>query len=197
MRIALGIEYDGSRYFGWQRQREVISVQEELEKALSHQHEHPELGRLGQVLLELKMISAERLGLTLAQTTTPAKPAATKPAAAKPAAPAAKPKAPAKPKAEAAPAPAKTAAPKAAPKAPAAKPAALKAAPGDPLPLTGLALAADGSLIAGEVTGSIHKLGALMENAPACNGWTYWHFKTDAGLAPIDVLRAQVRAGMN
>ncbi|RQM63129.1 tRNA pseudouridine(38-40) synthase TruA, partial [Aeromonas enteropelogenes] len=27
MRIALGIEYDGSRYFGWQRQREVISVQ--------------------------------------------------------------------------------------------------------------------------------------------------------------------------
>jgi tRNA U38,U39,U40 pseudouridine synthase TruA len=32
MRIALGIEYDGSRYFGWQRQREVISVQEELEK---------------------------------------------------------------------------------------------------------------------------------------------------------------------
>ena len=61
MRIALGIEYDGSRYFGWQRQREVISVQEELEKALSHQHEHPELGRLGQVLLELKMISAERL----------------------------------------------------------------------------------------------------------------------------------------
>lgn len=39
----------------------------QLEKALSHQHEHPELGRLGQVLLELKMISAERLGLTLAQ----------------------------------------------------------------------------------------------------------------------------------
>ncbi len=39
----------------------------QLEKALSHQHEHPELGRLGQVLLALKMISAERLGLTLAQ----------------------------------------------------------------------------------------------------------------------------------
>ncbi|MDZ7922457.1 MAG: GspE/PulE family protein [Marinagarivorans sp.] len=39
----------------------------QLEKALSHQHQHPELGRLGQVLLELKMISAERLGLTLAQ----------------------------------------------------------------------------------------------------------------------------------
>ena len=55
---------------------------------------------------------------------------------------------------------------------------------------------ADGSLVAGEMTGSIHKLGALMENAPACNGWTYWRFKSDRGLQPIDVLRAQVRAGM-
>ncbi|MBD8512256.1 tRNA pseudouridine(38-40) synthase TruA [Photobacterium sp. WH77] len=35
MRIALGIEYDGSRYFGWQRQRDVDSVQGRLEKALS------------------------------------------------------------------------------------------------------------------------------------------------------------------
>ncbi|WP_341501538.1 tRNA pseudouridine(38-40) synthase TruA [Gallaecimonas sp. GXIMD4217] len=35
MRIALGIEYDGARYYGWQRQREVDSVQERLEKALS------------------------------------------------------------------------------------------------------------------------------------------------------------------
>ncbi|MFC3914443.1 tRNA pseudouridine(38-40) synthase TruA [Pseudaeromonas sharmana] len=35
MRIALGIEYDGSRYYGWQRQREVISIQAKLEAALS------------------------------------------------------------------------------------------------------------------------------------------------------------------
>ena len=55
---------------------------------------------------------------------------------------------------------------------------------------------ADGSLVAGEFTGSIHKLGAILENAPACNGWTYWRFKSDRGLQPIDVLRAQVRAGM-
>jgi tRNA pseudouridine38-40 synthase len=41
MRIALGIEYDGSRYFGWQRQREVISVQAELETALSRIANHP------------------------------------------------------------------------------------------------------------------------------------------------------------
>lgn len=35
MKIALGIEYNGAQYFGWQRQREVKSVQEELERALS------------------------------------------------------------------------------------------------------------------------------------------------------------------
>ncbi|MGC6388994.1 tRNA pseudouridine(38-40) synthase TruA [Ewingella sp. S1.OA.A_B6] len=34
-RIALGIEYDGSAYFGWQRQPDAISVQACLEKALS------------------------------------------------------------------------------------------------------------------------------------------------------------------
>ncbi len=41
MRIALGIEYDGAAYYGWQRQKEVISVQEELEKALSIIANHP------------------------------------------------------------------------------------------------------------------------------------------------------------
>ncbi len=55
---------------------------------------------------------------------------------------------------------------------------------------------ADGSLVSGSLTGSIHKLGALLENAPACNGWTYWRFKTDQGLKSIDALRAEIRAGM-
>lgn len=41
MRIALGIEYDGSQYFGWQRQREVPSVQAEIEKALSKIADQP------------------------------------------------------------------------------------------------------------------------------------------------------------
>jgi modification methylase len=54
----------------------------------------------------------------------------------------------------------------------------------------------DGSLAIGELTGSIHKLGAMVQSAPACNGWTYWHIRTDKGLAPIDVLRAKVRADM-
>lgn len=35
MKIALGIEYNGKNYFGWQRQEKVASVQEALEKALS------------------------------------------------------------------------------------------------------------------------------------------------------------------
>jgi modification methylase len=55
---------------------------------------------------------------------------------------------------------------------------------------------ADGSLVIGDLSGSIHKVGAMVQSAPACNGWTYWHFRTDKGLAPIDVLRAKVRAEM-
>jgi modification methylase len=51
----------------------------------------------------------------------------------------------------------------------------------------------DGSLVIGDLAGSIHKVGAMVQSAPACNGWTYWHFKSDKGLAPIDVLRAKVR----
>jgi len=35
MRIALGVEYDGSAYYGWQRQKDVTSVQRVVEKALS------------------------------------------------------------------------------------------------------------------------------------------------------------------
>lgn len=41
MRIALGIEYDGSRYYGWQRQREVPSVQRELEQVISSVADEP------------------------------------------------------------------------------------------------------------------------------------------------------------
>jgi modification methylase len=55
---------------------------------------------------------------------------------------------------------------------------------------------ADGSLVVGDMAGSIHKVGALLQDAPACNGWTYWHFKTDKGLASIDTLRAKVRSAI-
>lgn len=35
IKIALGVEYDGSNYYGWQRQQAVPSIQEQLECALS------------------------------------------------------------------------------------------------------------------------------------------------------------------
>lgn len=44
-----------------------IIGQEQLKKALIHQHKHPEYGRLGQVLLALQMITPEQLSMTLAQ----------------------------------------------------------------------------------------------------------------------------------
>ena len=40
MRIALGIEYDGAKFFGWQRQRDVATVQECLEAALTQVANH-------------------------------------------------------------------------------------------------------------------------------------------------------------
>lgn len=52
---------------------------------------------------------------------------------------------------------------------------------------------ADGSVMLGKEIGSIHKMGALAQSATACNGWTYWHIKTDGGLIPIDNLRSQMR----
>jgi tRNA pseudouridine38-40 synthase len=41
LRIALGLEYDGSRYRGWQIQAHALSVQAALEKALSSVADHP------------------------------------------------------------------------------------------------------------------------------------------------------------
>lgn len=35
MRIAMGIEYNGSHYYGWQRLSDLVSVQQSLEEALS------------------------------------------------------------------------------------------------------------------------------------------------------------------
>ncbi|RYY47316.1 MAG: site-specific DNA-methyltransferase [Sphingomonadales bacterium] len=48
---------------------------------------------------------------------------------------------------------------------------------------------ADGSLKCGDVTGSIHKVGATLQNAPSCNGWTYWQYEAADGLKPIDAVR--------
>ena len=48
----------------------------------------------------------------------------------------------------------------------------------------------------GEHRGSIHQVGAAVQGAPACNGWTFWHFEVEGARRPIDHLRQQVRAGL-
>lgn len=48
---------------------------------------------------------------------------------------------------------------------------------------------ADGSLSCGVESGSIHKLGATLQGAPSCNGWTFWHHEQEGRLQAIDTLR--------
>ena len=52
---------------------------------------------------------------------------------------------------------------------------------------------ADGTLSSGDKSGSIHRLGAMVQGLDACNGWTFWHFEDAGALKPIDELRAHVR----
>jgi len=53
---------------------------------------------------------------------------------------------------------------------------------------------ADGTLVLGPAIGSIHKIGALAQGLPTCNGWTFWHAERAGGLRVIDAFRAQMRA---
>jgi modification methylase len=50
-------------------------------------------------------------------------------------------------------------------------------------------VSADGSLVSGSARGSIHQVGAAVQNAPSCNGWTFWHFERDGQLVALDKLR--------
>jgi len=52
----------------------------------------------------------------------------------------------------------------------------------------------DGTLISKAVKGSIHQVGAGVQGAPACNGWTFWHVENKGELLSIDIFRQQVRA---
>jgi modification methylase len=48
----------------------------------------------------------------------------------------------------------------------------------------------DGSLdCEGQPAGSIHKVGASLQGAPSCNGWTFWHVDTSKELRVIDAVR--------
>jgi modification methylase len=50
---------------------------------------------------------------------------------------------------------------------------------------------ADGSIACDVNAGSIHKVGAALQGAPSCNGWTFWHVEEGGGLKPLDALRQQ------
>ena len=52
---------------------------------------------------------------------------------------------------------------------------------------------ADGSIACAGAEGSIHKIGARVQGALACNGWTFWHYEADGALKPIDALREAAR----
>ncbi|MDB2682744.1 site-specific DNA-methyltransferase [Alphaproteobacteria bacterium] len=55
----------------------------------------------------------------------------------------------------------------------------------------------DGTVLAqnhvNKYRGSIHKVGAALQDAPSCNGWTFWHFEKDGKTLPIDALRQEIR----
>jgi modification methylase len=50
---------------------------------------------------------------------------------------------------------------------------------------------ADGSIACASHAGSIHKVGAALQGAPSCNGWTFWHVDDGGALKPLDALRQQ------
>ena len=50
---------------------------------------------------------------------------------------------------------------------------------------------ADGSIACEAHAGSIHKVGAALQGAPSCNGWTFWHVEEGGSLIVLDALRQQ------
>ncbi|MDY0028450.1 MAG: site-specific DNA-methyltransferase [Pseudobdellovibrionaceae bacterium] len=62
-------------------------------------------------------------------------------------------------------------------------------------------VSADGSVVmndgVNQYRGSIHKVGAAVQSAPSCNGWTYWHYRDGKNSFPIDRLRQRVRDEMS
>ncbi|MEE9302030.1 MAG: DNA methyltransferase [Alphaproteobacteria bacterium] len=56
---------------------------------------------------------------------------------------------------------------------------------------------ADGSLQSNGSKGSIHRMGAELQNMDGCNGWTFWHYEEAGELRPIDELRQIIRREMD
>ncbi|MCP5364726.1 MAG: site-specific DNA-methyltransferase [Hyphomicrobiales bacterium] len=58
-------------------------------------------------------------------------------------------------------------------------------------------VAADGTIAAGECRGSIHHVGAQVQNVPACNGWQFWYANLNGKPVPLDLLRQKLRAELH
>ena len=58
------------------------------------------------------------------------------------------------------------------------------------------AVRADGSIACEVHAGSIHKVGAALQGAPSCNGWTFWHVVKGGDLTLLDTLRQQHLAAL-
>ncbi|GAA0282135.1 site-specific DNA-methyltransferase [Alteraurantiacibacter aestuarii] len=48
---------------------------------------------------------------------------------------------------------------------------------------------ADGSISCGDISGSIHHVGKTLQDAPSCNGWTFWHMEKAGKIEPVDAMR--------
>lgn len=58
-------------------------------------------------------------------------------------------------------------------------------------------VSADGSLRCGTAQGSIHQVGAAVQEAPSCNGWLFWYVeRRDGSLRLLDELRAEIAASL-
>ena len=55
---------------------------------------------------------------------------------------------------------------------------------------------ADGSLACNNVIGSIHFVGKTLEEAPSCNGWTYWYLVQNGKHILIDDFRKKIQTQM-
>jgi modification methylase len=56
---------------------------------------------------------------------------------------------------------------------------------------------ADGTVVAKDTTGSIHRVGAEVQGAPACNGWAFWFVERAGARVSIDYYRQKLRAELN
>lgn len=55
---------------------------------------------------------------------------------------------------------------------------------------------ADGTLSLSGIVGSIHKVGALSQGLPSCNGWSFWNVMRGDELVSIDTFRTRIRETM-